>query len=341
MPKRDVVVIGASTGGIEALRTLVGGLPKDFAASIFVVMHSSPDSPGLLGLILGRASQLPTLTPGDKEQILPGHIYVAPPDYHLLIDDGRVCLSKGPKENRFRPAIDPLFRSAARAYKNRVIGVVLTGGLDDGTAGLWIIKKLGGVAVVQDPDDAVAPSMPLSALKHVDVDYTSTISDMAPLLARLTETELEMNEGEIDVPEDLEVEVRIAKQDPAIDFDVRKLWEPSSYTCPDCHGVLLELKEGQRERYRCHTGHAYSIDSLLFSLTERVEESLWTTIRLIEESALLLRHLAGHLMDQSESQKANEFSRKADEAQDRSNEIRQLVTTHEQLSFEEIEQKVR
>lgn len=330
--------MGASAGGIETLRTILAGLPAEFPASVFIVLHSGSDSPGILDRILQRASILPTVMAIDKEPFIRGHIYVAPPDHHLLLESGRICLSRGPKENRFRPAIDPLFRSAAYVYGRRVIGVVLTGGLDDGTAGLWSIKHLGGTAVVQDPSDALFPSMPINALRYVEVDHTVPAAKIAPLLVELNATEME-EKGVFKVPKHLDIEVRIAKQDPAIDQDIRDLWERSSYTCPECHGVLLSLKEGDHERFRCHTGHAFSPDSLLAGLTEGVEESLWTTIRYIEESVMLLQHMAEHV-GKTDPVSAAEFRKKADEAQQRSDQVRQAVARHEELNVERVEEEI-
>lgn len=330
--------MGASAGGIETLRTIVGGLPVDFPATIFIVVHSGPDSPGILDRILQRATALPTVMAVDKETFLPGQIYVAPPDHHLLLEDGSMCLSRGPKENRFRPAIDPLFRSAAYVYGPRVIGVVLTGGLDDGTAGLWSIKHMGGTAVVQDPSDALYPSMPINALRYVEVDYSVRAAEIAALLVELNATETE-EKGVMEVPEHLDLEVKIAKQDPALDQDIRHLWERSSYTCPECHGVLLGMKEGDHERFRCHTGHAFSPDSLLAGLTEGVEESLWTTIRYIEESVMLLRHMAEHLQ-RTDPSAADEFMKKADEARQRAEQVRQAVVRHDELNIERVEQEI-
>ena len=337
MPKRDIIVIGASSGGIEALRTIVAELPKDFPAAVFVVVHTGPDSPGILHQILTRAGDLEALDPQDGEQIVPGRIYVAPPDRHLLVEPGNVCLSRGPKENRFRPAIDPLFRSAAQVYGPRVIGVILSGGLDDGTAGLWAVKKLGGIAIVQDPNDALFPSMPANALQYVSVDYSVPLKQVAPLLVDLTRAEVKEKERH-EMPEHLDIEVKIAKQDPALELDVRELWEKTSYTCPECHGVLLRLKEGGRERYRCHTGHAFSADGLLASLTESVEESLWNAIRIVEETVLLMRHLARHLKD-VDPRTSREFEKKADEAQRRSELLREVTITHEELNMETVEEE--
>jgi two-component system chemotaxis response regulator CheB len=328
---QDIVVVGASVGGIEALRTIAGGLPKDFPASVFVVLHTAPEAPGVLADILDRAGALPAAYAAEGERVQPGRIYVAPPDRHLILEPNRVRLTRGPKENRFRPAVDPLFRSAAQVYGPRVVGVILTGYLDDGTAGLWAVKQLGGTSVVQDPHDALAPSMPASALNHVRVDYCLSVAEVAPLLVRLTSAPLG-EEGVHEVPEEMEIEVRIAKEDAAIDAGVLKLGEPSNYACPECHGVLLQLQEEKRIRFRCHTGHAYSVDSLLAEITGGVEDSLWNAIRSVEESVLLLRHMAEHLAGSEDGHTAEEFLARAREAQRRADLVRQAVMTEEQLN---------
>jgi two-component system, chemotaxis family, protein-glutamate methylesterase/glutaminase len=331
MPAKDIIVIGTSAGGLEALRMIAGGLPKEFPASVFVVLHTSPQSPGILAEILDRAGALPAMNAVDKERIQPGRIYVAPPDHHLIIEPNRVRLTRGPKENRFRPAVDPLFRSAAQVYGPRVIGVILTGNLDDGTAGLWAVKQLGGTSVVQDPQEAVAPSMPRNAMRHARVDHCLPLAEIAPLLVRLTSTPTE-EEGAHEVPKEMEIEVRIAKEDTALDAGVLKLGEPSNYACPECHGVLLQLNEEKRLRFRCHTGHAYSVDSLLAEITEGVEDSLWNAIRSIEESMLLLRHMAEHLTESENGNTAERFLAQAQEAERRADLVRQAVITQRQLS---------
>jgi two-component system chemotaxis response regulator CheB len=332
VPVPNIIVIGASVGGIEALRTIAGGLPKEFPASIFVVLHSSPEAPGILAEILDRAGELPVAYAVDGERIEPGRIYVAPPDRHLIIEPNRVRLTRGPKENRFRPAVDPLFRSAAQVYGPLVIGIILTGYLDDGTAGLWAVKQLGGTAIVQDPHEALAPSMPTSALNHVRVDHRVRVAEIAPLLERLAKTPLD-EEGVYEVPKELEIEIRIAKEDTALDIGVLKLGEPSNYACPECHGVLLQLQEEKRIRFRCHTGHAYSIESLLAEITEGVEDSLWNAIRSIEESVLLLRHLAEHLTESENGQTSERFLAQAQRANRRADLVREAVMTREQLSL--------
>jgi len=228
---KQLVVIGTSAGGLEALRTLVAALPVDFPAALCVVMHTAPQSPGVLHEILGRSGRLPAISPQSAERLLPGRVYVAPPDMHLLVEPGRVRLSKGPKENRFRPAIDPLFRSAAQVFGPGAIGVVLTGNLDDGTAGLWAIKQLGGTAIVQDPAEALYPSMPRSAMRHVAVDHVVPIAGLAPLLVQLTAA-LVQPSTPVAAPATLEVEVDIAKDKNPVAAGLTNIGEPSAYACP-------------------------------------------------------------------------------------------------------------
>ena len=335
MPK-DIIVVGASTGGIEALKMLVGALPKDFAASIFIVVHTSPHSPGILAAILERAGDLAAVAVKYRERIRPGVIYVPPPDHHLLLEPGVALTTRGPRENRFRPAVDPLFRSAAQVYGPRVVGVILTGGLDDGTAGLWAVKKLGGTAIVQDPKDALVDSMPRNALQHVSVDYCLPLSEIAPLLVRLTgKGAAAQEEGTYQVPEEFEIEVNIAREEVALDAGVLKLGEPSNYACPECHGVLLQLKEAGRMRFRCHTGHAYSVDSLIAEISEGVDEALWNAVRAIEEHILLMRHLAEHARANENGTTAEHFLRRAQAAERRADLLRQASMKHETSSADE------
>jgi len=275
MRTKRVVVVGASAGGIEALRTLVSGLPADFAAAVCVVLHISPESPGILGDILSRSGPLPAIPAVNGEPLQPGRVYVAPPDCHLLVEPGRLRVTKGPRENRFRPAIDPLFRSAAQVYGPGAIGVILTGSLDDGTAGLWAIKQLGGTAIVQDPAEALFTSMPQNAIDHVDVDQVLPLAAIAPLLVELTTVGVAADAAvPVPLPEPMHIEVRIAMEENPIDAGLERVGEPSRFACPECHGVLLQLKEGSRFRFRCHTGHAYSVASLLAAISEGSEESL-------------------------------------------------------------------
>lgn len=337
MKRKDIIVVGASSGGIDALKALVSDLPRDLQATIFIALHVAPYSLGILPEILECAGQLPATNARDRERFVPGRIYVAPPDHHLLVEpSGFTRITRGPRENRFRPAADPLFRSAARAYGPRVIGVVLTGWLDDGTAGLFAVKERGGTAVVQHPDDSFAPAMPLNAIKRVEIDHIVPLKEIAPLLVRLVESPA-AEEGDYPVSDKLETEVKIAKEGNAIESGVMRLGEPSSYACPECHGVLLELKEGSHVRFRCHTGHAYSLDSLLADITEKTEESLWTTIRSLEEGSLFLRQLAEHFSEHHNGTDAETFLKKAREAQRRADLVRQATMSHEELSTERVE----
>lgn len=333
MPK-DIIVIGTSAGGIEALRQLVGALPHDLQASIFVVLHTSPESPGLLADILDRYGNLAALTAKDGERIQKGRLYVPPPDRHLLVEPGVVRVTRGPKENRFRPAIDPLFRSAAQTYGPRVIGVILTGYLDDGTAGLWTVKQLGGTAVVQDPKDALVPFMPLNALIHVKVDYCLPLQEIAPLLVRLTTAATE-DKGVFPVPKEVEIEVNIAKEQKAIDAGVLSLGEPSNYACPECHGVLLQMKEGTLFRFRCHTGHAYSLESLLADITEKMDDALWNSIRAFEEGELFMRHMAEHLGQGNSNHSAESVLQRAEDTKRRVSLMREAAADGVKLQREE------
>ena len=247
---------------------------------------------------------------------------------------------RGPKENRSRPAIDPLFRSAAASYGPRVIGVVLTGALNDGTAGLYMVKRQGGIAVVQDPKDAAEPSMPLSALR-VRVDYCEPLTRIAPLLARQTQEQLPaVGKSEPSaMPNELEIELKIARGDHARDAGVRELGEPSLFTCPDCHGALLKLRDEYPLRFRCHTGHAFTADTLLSELTESIEHQLWTSVRSLEGSVMPLRHLAEHLASGGRRDDSEKFLRRAAEAQLRADSVRQAATQQEHLSMSRVEAK--
>ena len=325
---RHLIVIGASAGGIEALRELVRGLPSDFPAAIAVVMHTSPQSPGILRDILNTSGPLPAISPPkppEAERLQAGRLYVAPPDFHLLIEPGMVRTAKGPKENRFRPAIDPLFRSAAQVYGPNAIGVILTGNLDDGTAGLWAIKQLGGTAIVQDPSDALFPSMPQSALDYVNVDYIAPLSDIPPLLVRLTSEAA--RDAPYHVPDTMAVEVKIAKQGDPLDAGVGRIGEPSAFSCPECHGVLLQLKEADRIRFRCHTGHAYSAESLLADIREQIEVQLWNAIRAMQEGDVLMRALAKHVDEVHAPADAQTLRERAEELHRQADTLRQMVTS--------------
>ncbi len=284
---RDIIVIGASAGGLEALGEVIGRLPAGLPASIFIVQHMPPESIGEAMLSrLGRCKSFNTKLAEDGEPFKRGRIYVAPPDSHLLLGKTKLRVTKGARENRYRPAIDPLFRSAAMAHGPRVIGVVLTGMLDDGTAGLIAIQKCGGVTVVQDPNDAVYPDMPQSALNNADVDYCVPVAAMGALLEMLAREHPGKNKP---VPTDVRMEAEIAER--VLGGGIAKMDQLGSaapYNCPTCGGALWEMDSQDVQRYRCHTGHSFTSSALLLSQWERIEETLWTALRMFEERKNLL-----------------------------------------------------
>ena len=328
MPRTDIIVVGASAGGIEPIRTILRGLPADFRAALFVVVHTAANSPGVLDVIFSSAGPLPAVTAKDGERIVPGRVYVARPDHHLLIEPGRMRLTRGPKENRFRPAVDPLFRSAAQTYGPRVAGIILSGGLDDGTSGLLTVQRLGGTAIVQDPGEAWFPSMPHNALQYVRTDHVLPAGEIAPLLVRLAAGTDDVEEGGHVVPEDVKIEVNIARENNPTDAGVMQLGQPSLYACPECHGVLLEMKERSPLRFRCHTGHGYTLDSLASEMDDMIEESLWSAIRALEERALLMRQAGEHLR-KSHPSGDDQYLGRAEDAQRRATLVRQALFDQE------------
>lgn len=297
-----VFVIGASLAGIEALCKLVAALPANFPAPIFIVQHISPHHSSVLPQILARAGRLPASHPKSGEVIKGGHIYVAPPDRHMLLRTGYISLSHGPRENHTRPAVDALFRSAAIAYGPAVVGSVLTGELDDGTVGLLTIKDRGGVTVVQDPKEAVAPSMPESAMRHVGVDHCCTVREMAPLFADLASDD-PPNIATPGLVKLVEVENRIAEGI----FNVADWWQlehmsiPSGFNCPDCRSALYEIKDPRFLRFRCRAGHAYSAESLLRGLEDSRERRLSSIFGALMEEATLAKRLRVQLGAQTGS----------------------------------------
>jgi two-component system, chemotaxis family, protein-glutamate methylesterase/glutaminase len=295
MAGHDIVVIGGSAGAVEALRQFCAGLPPNFPAAIFIVIHISPTSRSVMPELLSRSGRLPARHPRDDEAIRPGVIYVAPPDMHMLLRPGHVILRRGPHENRTRPAIDPLFRSAAVAYKSRVIGVVLSGLLDDGSAGLVAVKACGGLCVVQEPDDAMWPEMPRNALAHDHVDHRSTVKDLPHLLGQL----VRMPPGEDPpVPRHLIVEANIAAQETPVVPEPPQVGRPTRLSCPQCGGVLNEVVEEGTTRFRCQIGHAFTAESLVAAQDEELERALESALRMHRERVVLFRRM----QEQSEAQ---------------------------------------
>ena len=336
MIKRDIIVLGASAGGFTAMKRLFARIPSDLKAAVFIVWHISPEVRGILPDVLNGFNTLPASHAVNIEPVRMGRIYVAPPDHHLLLEKHTMRISRGPRENRFRPAIDPLFRSAAHAYGPRVIGVILSGALDDGSAGLWTVKEYGGLAVVQDPRDAEVSSMPESAIQAAKTDYVVPVDDMARLLAELVGQEIVGESYKGKVGGLTQIENKIAMEDKPLKYDFIEFGELAPYTCPECHGVLTALKEGGRVRFRCHTGHGFTTDSLLSSVTANIEMNLWTAIRSIQECIMLLNHIGDHFAEVNEPKLAAMYFKKAKEAEKRADIVRQAVWNHEQLSKDSI-----
>jgi len=322
MPTRDLVVIGASAGGVEALTQLVSRLPADFAASVLVVLHVPPDRPSVLPRILSAAGPLPATHAKGGERAAHGHLYVAPPGRHLLVHDATLRLSSGPKEGGHRPAIDPLFRTAARAAGARVVGVILSGALDDGTAGMVSIKQRGGVCVVQDPNEAICGDMPRNALQSADIDHCLKLAGIADLLVRLSREE---------VPETrrppnqlLEREAHIALDDGTEDVTPAP-GEPSQFSCPACGGVLNEIHDGDLLRFRCRVGHAYGPDALRMEQQSALEGALWAALRALEEQASLARRLAVRGRELKQLKTAARFDDRATAAEQQAALVREAL----------------
>jgi two-component system chemotaxis response regulator CheB len=322
-----VIVVGASAGGVEGLMSIARALPANLPAAVFMVLHVPPQGGSVLPQLLDRAGRLPAAHAKDGQPILPGRIYVAPPDHHMTLHGDQIRLSHGPSENGHRPAIDPLFRSAARWHAERVIGVVLSGSLDDGTAGLFAVKLASGTTVVQDPGDALYPSMPQSALDSVDVDHVSKLSELGDLLAQLAERPVARSlEGER-VPRGVSSqEIRVAKLEPgSTDVDGDEYGKPSAFACPECHGVLWELQEGKLVRFRCRVGHSYLPQSLSAAQSERAEEALWSALRTLRENAALSDRLAERARARSQSRVVAIYEARAREANERATSIEALL----------------
>jgi two-component system chemotaxis response regulator CheB len=326
MAGHNVIVVGASAGGVEAFQRLVAGLPADLPAAVLVVLHMSADSPGVLDMILSRAGPLPCVQAENGMPLEAGRIYVPRPDHHLLVKDGLVRVVQGPRENGSRPAIDPLFRSAAAAYGPAVVGVVLTGLLDDGTAGLYAVKQGGGVAIVQDPREALFPDMPRNAMQKVQVDYCLPLADIPPTLARLAHEPVK--KAAPVVPPEVVIETEIAEGQ--VD-KVGKISTPSVFSCPECGGVLGEIREGSLLRFRCQVGHAYTAKTLAAEQVERLEGALWSALRIIEERIRLDLRIADDARQRAVERLADRFEARALELEEQAKVIRDILFNHNGL----------
>ncbi len=322
-----VIVIGASAGGMKALSEIVAQLQTEIDAAIFIVLHLSGTAiSDFLKLHLQKFTSLPCEIAAEGAPIKKGHIYIAPPNIHLLIKKGNIILGRGPKENRWRPSIDVLFRSAAAAYNTRTIGIVLTGLLDDGTTGMLAIKRSGGACIVQDPNEAEYPDMPLSVLNNMEVNYCIPLADMEEVISEIIQTTPE----EKPAPDDVIIESQIAER-VVVDYDkVRQLGEKSIYACPDCGGGLWNISKGgdgqaKVDRYRCHIGHSYSEKDLVTKQEEVFESTLWVALRIMEERRNLLMKMEDDHAKKGFSTLAKGYKEKADEIQIHVNKLKEVL----------------
>ena len=331
MPHPNIIVIGGSTGALDVLRVLVAGLPGDFSAAILVTLHTAPQSPGVVDKILQRASSLSVAYATDHAPIRGGTILIAPPDRHLIVKRDHVRTTAGPRENRFRPAVDPLFRTAAIAHGERVIAVVLSGGQDDGASGLGVVKYHGGTAIVQDPQEALAAGMPQAAIQHVDVDFILGVGAMPELLRRLVDESLEGGPSVMDAPETRD----IAEGGSDNIHHASSLGPPSPFTCPDCGGTLWESRDGQLSQFQCHVGHRYSGNALATAQSEALDHALWAGLRALEESAELRRRMARHARDRGMVAIAAEYDVQSNESEHRADVIRRILMPGERPEVDE------
>lgn len=321
MPGRDLIAIGASAGGIEALLTLAATLPRDLPAALLVVVHISPTHRSVLPRMLSGAGPLPASHAVDGETVLPGRIYVAPPNRHLLLDDGKIRLSTGPLENGHRPAVDTLFRTAARAGGERVVGVVLSGALDDGTVGLAAIRQRGGVCVVQDPDDAIVGDMPRNARDHVEIDYCLPVVQMGQLLERLVAEPLPGRAPRESPTQEQEARIALRRDQETI----LPPGDPSAFGCPTCGGVLWEVQEHGLLRFRCRVGHAFGTQALQAEQQSALEGALWASLRALEEQASLTRRMGTRAREQGHDKSAERYDQRALSAEIQAKLVREAL----------------
>jgi two-component system chemotaxis response regulator CheB len=322
MTHRDTIVVGASSGGVPALSDLCRALPSDLPASVFVVLHIGARHSNL-PRILSSSGALPAVHARDGEVSMPGKIYVAPPDHHMLLEEGKVRLTRGPKENHTRPAIDPLFRSAALSRGHRVIGIVLSGYLDDGTAGLGAIKRCGGIAMAQDPQEAQADSMPLSALANVDVDHCASVGILARRLGELTRHPAEPQPQP--APADTVIEHLASTGEGSMADKLQDIGSPSTIVCPECKGVLWELHDKKPMRFRCHTGHGYTLKSLVHEQGITAEAAVWSSVRALQDLEQVMRKLSADSQAKGDPVTARAAAIEADKASEQARSIERLI----------------
>jgi two-component system chemotaxis response regulator CheB len=319
---RDVIVVGGSAGSVSALRQIARDLPGDLPAAVLVAIHRSPDGVGLLAEILDNAGPLRAVIAEEGQRLAHGTIYVAPPDRHLLVRQDHVHVRRGPRENRTRPAIDPLFRSAAVCCSTAVTGVLLSGLLNDGTSGLIAIRRCGGTTIVQDPIDAAYPDMPRNAIREAGVDHVLPVAELAAMLVRLAHSPRPPPRP---APDEIRIEAMIAAQELTVMPDEHGLGPLSPFTCPDCHGSIVEIREQGLIRHRCHTGHAFTLEALQLSQGKAWERTLYAAMRSQQEQTMLCRRLADHARELGNLGSLAELERRAHDYEEGAELIRAML----------------
>lgn len=327
-----IIVIGTSAGGMQALEVLLGQLPEDLPAAIFIVQHLGVQSSAeFLTSRLDKNISLTCKVARHGATIRPGTVYLAPPDLHLLLQKDRMLVVKGPRENQFRPSIDPLFRSAAAYHGARVVGVVLTGLMSDGVAGMDAIRRSGGVVVAQDPAEAEYPDLPRNVIKLVGADHIVSLAEMGGLLRELTNTPADPVAAPPDIVQEAQVAERIMTNATMTNIDdLQKLGEQVPYSCPECGGALWKMAEGRIHRYRCHSGHAYTDDSLVKTMSHALEETLWVALRMLEERRAILQTVSEQDRGRGKGRWASVQGDRADEMKVHIDRIREILLPQEQ-----------
>lgn len=324
MAERDIIVIGASAGGIEAISDLILQFPEDMNAAIFIVVHISAASPNMLPIIFDRRSSLKCVQAKDNEEFVKGTIYIAPADFHLILKNNHMEVTRGPKENRARPAIDPLFRSAALNYGSRVIGILLSGMLDDGVSGLNSIKERGGVVIVQHPDDALFNDMPMHALANVEVDYNVPVNKMGKIILDLIDQEVP-SVNNISQTDRAEVEIAEGNiNDEKVTNEITKANSGGMvFTCPECNGPLFEVNDKKILRFRCITGHQYTAENLLIHQNEVFEAAMFAALRILQERANMLERMYEETKVKGKG--SRELKNRAEESRKHAASIREII----------------
>jgi two-component system chemotaxis response regulator CheB len=334
MPNRNVLAIGTSAGGVEALRYLASEFPRDFPASVLAVIHLSARYQSSLDSILTQAGPLPARFAKDEMTIEPAHIYIAPPDSHLIVDGDKLRLGRGPRENNTRPAIDPLFRSAALCCGYRAVGAVLTGTLGDGASGLHTLHEYGGRTVVQNPVDAAFSGMPEAALTRFSPDHVTSLAGMPALFQRLVN---EPQGKPIKPSANLIYEVELAKGGNGSMSQLDRIGQRSLLACPDCHGVMWEIEEGDLIRYRCHVGHAYTAELMSLALDETLRRALNSGLRALDERIALSRKLHEQAKNAGRTHLAESWRKKLVESEQEAEILRDSIKRFDHLAARSVQ----